>query len=113
MLFVQLEFFVFFLLAFLLRIELCCLLVTIADEEVFRFLKICDVTAALEEVCLIHDVILPEPNSLFFILDGEQNSMFVKLFTWIVGLRLELGHIVIKQQSLSNVIVEFLVTECS
>jgi hypothetical protein len=52
-------------------VEFGCFLVTIANKELLRLLKIYDVSATFKEVRLGDHIIEPEFDGLFFILDCE------------------------------------------
>jgi hypothetical protein len=59
------------LLTLLFGVEFGCFLVTIANKELLRLLKIYDVSATFKEVRLGDHIIEPEFDGLFFILDCE------------------------------------------
>lgn len=64
--------FLFLLLqTLLIGIVFSCFLVTIADKQLLRLLKIYDVSATFKEVRLGDHIIEPEFDGLFFILDCE------------------------------------------
>lgn len=64
--------FLFLLLTTLVfSVEFGCFLVTIADKELLRLLKIYDVSATFKVVGLGDHIIKPEFDGLFFILDCE------------------------------------------
>ena len=64
--------FLFLLLqTLLIGIVFGCFLVTIADKQLLRLLKIYDVSATFKEVRLGDHIIEPEFDGLFFILDCE------------------------------------------
>ena len=94
------------LLAFLFGIVLGCFLVTIADKDLLRFLKIYNCFATLKLVGLGDHIVKPELDCLFFILDCEQDAMLFKLLIWVVSLTLEVHNVVIKKGA-GYVLVEF------
>ena len=59
------------LLTLLFGVEFGCFLVTIANKELLRLLKIYDVSATFKGLRLGDHIIDPELDGLFFILDCE------------------------------------------
>jgi hypothetical protein len=91
-LFFQLTLFLLFL------VILVSLNVAIFDENFLGLLQVDLVSAALvDTLVLVHHEVLPELNSLLFVLDAEHNSMLVELLSNSVGLRSRLLGIVIHQ----------------
>jgi hypothetical protein len=98
------------LLAFLFGIELGCFLVTIADKDLLRFLKIYDSFATFKGAGPVDHIVDKQFDSLFFILDCEQDAMLFNLLTWVVSLTLEVHNVVIKKGA-GYVLVEFCIAE--
>ncbi len=72
-------------------------MITVADEYFRGFLKIYVVSGAFKELLLVDDIIFPELDGLFFVLDCEENAMLVETLTWEVTLALEADNIVIEE----------------
>jgi hypothetical protein len=98
------------LYAFLFGLELGCFLVTIADKDFFRFLKIYNCFATLQGVGLGDHIVKPEFYCLFFIHDCEQDAMLFKLLTRAVSLTLEVHNVIIIKGA-GYVLVKFCIAE--
>lgn len=97
--------------AFQLGIVLLGLDVTVADEELGRFLKEDSVTAAfLDTLAPIEHEIAPKLDCLFFALNREQDTVLVLLVPWAMCHRANVPSIVIKQGK-CNLVVERLRTK--
>ena len=81
-------------------------MITIADEYLSGFLKIDVMSGALKELLLRDNIFFPEFDSLFLVLDCEENTVLVECLTRVVILTLEVNNIIVKELT-SNICIEF------